>query len=418
MKRVATIIIAVLLIAALSVTAFAEYTDVAQDAWYAEAVDFLTELGVLDGYGDGRFGPDDSLVSAQLLKIVDMIFFPDEVGPEEEGDTWGVRYYDAALSHELITEEFITPDELYTVINRYKVAVVLDNILVSVLGETVEPDEDIASKIGDYDTIPEEYVSAVETNYTAGIIGGCDAAGSFLGEDPLTRGQAAQIVLRLLKPEKRTINLPPPEERTIPEIPEVPEVPALTPMDDEWWENTMFLGDSLTHGLSLYGGFKVPTYYYNTGMSVFNVASRTLECSKGGTATLTGALTAKNWDRVFILLGINEIWSGNDSYIASYSTLIDTVRTYAPNAEICIQTLLPVSRAKDAEGSFTRSAVRRRNEALWQLAVEKECLIVNIHSALADSEDFLPAAATWDGVHLNSDRYRLWVDYVRSFTGY
>lgn len=48
----------------------AEYTDVPAGAWYAEAAEYCREKGLMNGYGDGRFGPEDSLSRAQMAQIL------------------------------------------------------------------------------------------------------------------------------------------------------------------------------------------------------------------------------------------------------------------------------------------------------------------------------------------------------------
>lgn len=46
------------------------YTDVAEGAWYYDAVRFVSENGWMGGCGDGRFGVDDPLSRAQLVQIL------------------------------------------------------------------------------------------------------------------------------------------------------------------------------------------------------------------------------------------------------------------------------------------------------------------------------------------------------------
>ena len=408
-KTFKTIICSALIMAALSIHAFASFSDVPADAWYAYPVEFLTETGAIGGYGDGRFGPDDTLEAAQLLKIAGLTFYPEEIDPAEEGTLWGDRFYDAAIEHGIITEDFISREEAYLPISRYRVAVIIERILALIMNEKVKTETEAASRIGDWDSVPGEYRAAVAAVYSAGIIGGCDSAGSFRGDDPLTRAQTAQIILRMVMPDQRLGAEPDTAE---------PAVPELTPMDDEWFADTMFLGDSLTHGLSLYGGLATPTYYYYTGMSVFNVMSKTLECSNGSKKTLDEALSAKNWKRVYILLGINEIGSDTASYKAKYGELIDAVRAKLPNAEICIQTILPVSRSKEEQKTgFSRNLVEKKNSALAELAREKTCLLIDTNKALADSAGYLPESYTWDGVHLNAAQYKIWVSWLRTNVG-
>ena len=46
------------------------YTDVATGTWYYEAVRFVSENGLMGGYGKGLFGPNDNLSRAQLVQIL------------------------------------------------------------------------------------------------------------------------------------------------------------------------------------------------------------------------------------------------------------------------------------------------------------------------------------------------------------
>ena len=46
------------------------FSDVAPDAWYAQAVSFMTSNGIVSGYGDGRFGPNDPITREQMAAIL------------------------------------------------------------------------------------------------------------------------------------------------------------------------------------------------------------------------------------------------------------------------------------------------------------------------------------------------------------
>jgi len=46
------------------------FEDVAQDAWYAEAVRWAASVGVVEGYSDEAFGPEDSITREQLAAIL------------------------------------------------------------------------------------------------------------------------------------------------------------------------------------------------------------------------------------------------------------------------------------------------------------------------------------------------------------
>ena len=46
------------------------FSDVAEGAWYYDAVRFVSENGLMGGYGNGRFGPNDTLTRAQFAQIL------------------------------------------------------------------------------------------------------------------------------------------------------------------------------------------------------------------------------------------------------------------------------------------------------------------------------------------------------------
>lgn len=50
-------------------TACADYTDIKPDQFYTEAVSWISEKGLMKGYGDGRFGPNDLLTREQLVTV-------------------------------------------------------------------------------------------------------------------------------------------------------------------------------------------------------------------------------------------------------------------------------------------------------------------------------------------------------------
>lgn len=46
------------------------FDDVKQDKWYAEAVEYCTEHGLMQGDGNGKFRPEDSVTRAELATVI------------------------------------------------------------------------------------------------------------------------------------------------------------------------------------------------------------------------------------------------------------------------------------------------------------------------------------------------------------
>ena len=100
MKRIVSIVLALAMVFTLSFPALASsYTDVADGAWYAEAVEALREKEIMNGVGNGRFGPDETFTRAQLATVLyRMAGSPAVTGEDSFTDTQsGTWYADAVL---------------------------------------------------------------------------------------------------------------------------------------------------------------------------------------------------------------------------------------------------------------------------------------------------------------------------------
>lgn len=72
MKKTISMIAAVIMLvtSVFSGTVFAAYTDVTDEYQYSKAITTLSKLGVIDGYEDGTFKPEGSITRAEFTKIV------------------------------------------------------------------------------------------------------------------------------------------------------------------------------------------------------------------------------------------------------------------------------------------------------------------------------------------------------------
>lgn len=80
------------------------YTDVDADAWYAEAVRWATAQGIMSGYGYNKFGPNDDMTREQLVTI--MYRYAQYKGVDVSvGEDTNILSYDDALT----VSEFAIP---------------------------------------------------------------------------------------------------------------------------------------------------------------------------------------------------------------------------------------------------------------------------------------------------------------------
>ena len=75
LKRMVSFLTALILCLGLSVTAFAAeadtgFSDVASDAWYAEAAAYCRDNGLMAGTGETTFSPDTPMTRGMLVTVL------------------------------------------------------------------------------------------------------------------------------------------------------------------------------------------------------------------------------------------------------------------------------------------------------------------------------------------------------------
>ena len=86
-KKIAAFVLA---IAVLGTAAAADFADVPDNAWYAEAVDWVEANGIMDGVSDGAFNPDGTMTRAMLVTILYRL----EGSPDLSDENLGYPYAD------------------------------------------------------------------------------------------------------------------------------------------------------------------------------------------------------------------------------------------------------------------------------------------------------------------------------------
>ncbi len=165
------------------------FADVAEGAWYRDAVAAMYGMGLLRGTSETAFSPDGTLDAAQVLTILYR-----HSGGAESGESWyapalawavenGVA--DQALAAQ--PEAAISREAMMTVLYRY----------LALQGRTPEGTADL-SAFADGDQVSDQAAEAVRALVGAGIVQGDGAA--LRPGDTLTRAEAAALLSRALLP--------------------------------------------------------------------------------------------------------------------------------------------------------------------------------------------------------------------------
>ena len=195
-------------------------------------------------------------------------------------------------------------------------------------------------------------------------------------------------------------------------------VPESEAVDDSYFDDAVFIGNSRTEGLKMYSGLTKATFITEVGLTVDSIFTDYCNISGGYKNLAFSELESREFGKAYIMLGMNELgWVYDSVFKDDYGKIIDKIREINPVAVIYIQSILPVSKWKDSNDStYTIANVDRLNARLRELADEKEVHYVDVAEGIMDEEGYLPYEATLDGVHLVPDYCVKWLDYLKTHT--
>lgn len=198
-------------------------------------------------------------------------------------------------------------------------------------------------------------------------------------------------------------------------------VPESGAVEEDYFADAVFIGDSRTDGFRLFSGLSQGDYLVKTGLSVFKIDTDKIKVGEEK-LTVAQALERKEYGKVYVCLGLNELGMYNDQgYYDHYAALLDVIRAAQPNATVYVQLLVPVNMQKCAEkgvGDYINNdQIAVYNGLLRQLAQEKQVFLTDPAQDIVEPETGEPPYdAVADGIHFQKEPYRQWLDYLKRHT--
>ena len=189
---------------------------------------------------------------------------------------------------------------------------------------------------------------------------------------------------------------------------------SVIPVEPGDYSDAAFIGDSRTEALKTYGLLKGADYYTYKGLKVDTVFTEPCIDVDGSKMTVMDAIGRKQYKRIYIMLGANELgWVSTDIFIDDYGKIIDKLKETQPGATIYVQSILPVSAKKsEIDEIYNNQRINEFNGLIQAMAEEKGATYLPVNTAVMDETGALPAGASTDGVHHNIDYCRKWTAYL------
>lgn len=506
-KRVTSLTVCVLAFAILfssipfiSLDAHA-FSDVSDNAWYSQAVEFVSEKGLFNGVTADLFQPETTMTRAMFVTVIGRyagvsatstgtgVISKTDVNMRQSPNTsssvvavlnkgtavevlsFENNWYQVSVGgktgyvrSDLMTAKCSAFDDVpygsyygsyvhwantagivsgvsstqfspNTGISREQICKILYSYL-GYSGKTLTLNTE-TYEFPDQSSISSWAVDAVNYLHCAGVVSGRDD-GSFDPKAVATRAEVAVILMRFDQAmESDDESSSPSDEPQYDDspyegyIPFGNVVPESAQVDMSYFSDALFIGHSILHGMSQSymnlipnAGFFTTNGATSVGISDIEIEYTSVMRDENGnlttgtaTGTLDDALSAYNYSKVYIMLGINEI-GAPQRLCDNISSMISNIREkLGSSVKIYIISVTPLSREYTVNSeSFKRTSLLACNTALMQMCITENVYYLDMYSTFAGSNGYILDEYTRDGVHLSTAGYSLFVEYLRTHT--
>ncbi len=231
-KRILCAALSLALCLGLSVPAWAAeptFTDVPSTHWAYTYIERAAGEGWMNGVGGGRFNPGGTVTNAEFFTMLGRAYYAEEaekVAAEYTGDSWWYPPCVAAYNNGVLEGTDLgvyvnaygawPPNVVPAETRRDDMALAIYNLMEDKGFTATEAEKQAAqARIGDWDSIREQYQEPISAVYALGIITGT-SDGTFAPRRGMTRAEAATVLCRL-------------DDVLSGKEPTVPETPGVTP---------------------------------------------------------------------------------------------------------------------------------------------------------------------------------------------
>lgn len=189
-------------------------------------------------------------------------------------------------------------------------------------------------------------------------------------------------------------------------------------VEEDYFSDALFIGDSRTVGLYEYGGLEeIATFYASTGLTIQKLFTAPIVMVPGQKEkqTIEEALAEKHFAKIYLMIGINEMGSGTvDSFMEEYEAVIAHLQELQPDAIIYVQGIMKVTNQRSEQGDYIyNEGIEARNVELAKLADNKNIFYLDVNPLICDEEGGVIADYTYDGVHLKAQYISIWTEFLK-----
>lgn len=203
-------------------------------------------------------------------------------------------------------------------------------------------------------------------------------------------------------------------------------------VDSSYFNDAVFIGDSLTVGLSMYVDAQreagedclgkacvlsaASLGYTNAIYNPAGSEDSRLPIYKGEQQNLEDCVADLGAKKVYIMLGMNDVANHElDETIDLADQLINKIKEKSPSVQIYLQSVTSMIRSMSRD-DFDNDTIRAFNQKLKEYAFKNGHYYLDIYSAVSDKDGYLKDEYCIDaddmGMHFNFVACKVWEDYL------
>ena len=445
LRRVLCLILAMFLLsqAAFAVLSSGEfpYADVSQDKWSYNAIKTLYEIGVLPdrtilGCSDTEQRGNIVIYLYSLAKLLGNVEEYDDILPFTDIPKNDPNYdaYVWAWKNDIIRGVSETSFQPSAYIKRQDACVILVRF-ARCLGLQLSKQFE-ASQFKDSLRISQYARTPVTACQMIGLVNGYEN-GFFRPAGKITREECAAMICRLydtvMKSEIQGAAHVRLEECAYDALYMTytmftSTLPLCEEVSASHFDDAVFIGDSVSVWLQYYGtatkALGNAKFLCAGSLSATNALGPVTDSSvhpsyQGKKMTVEDGVAATGAQKVYIMLGINNISYGLDRSTGDMVALIGRILEKSPDATIYIQSVTPMSpKSNILSRGLNNDTIVAYNERMQELCEENGWYFVNVAEVFRDAEGYLPAQYCSDyegmGIHFNNAAAKNWVAYLKT----
>ncbi len=186
---------------------------------------------------------------------------------------------------------------------------------------------------------------------------------------------------------------------------------------EDYFNDAVFIGDSRTVGLFEYGGIEERAdFFAKISLTIYDVFTEPVAKDEetGEKITVEEALSKKQYGKVYLMLGINELGTGNtDYFMRHYTEAVEKIRQLQPDAVIFVEGIMRVTGEKSGNDPiFNNTNINEKNDAIATLADNRDVFYIDVNEVVCDENGDLIHEYTIDEIHLKAKYYEIWKEFL------